>query len=229
MAFFKCFKPIYYNYLCYFCTKKKGCIFMAEYVITDGSRFIFRNHSGKYVPVQSEVMADIFNRKQAERIFNNRLPKALRTTFHVEKYDKPLENIKQVTDKELEKNTEKVIASENIQKWLDRISDLNGLIKEVKTRKEQLMNQLHRFEDELMDIEHYIEFSNLNAAQGYKASKEIKECRMKRRSVKNELFVLDIILEQRTNEMISEEIQKRVQGLDRRTYKPRVRKDLFDL
>lgn len=202
---------------------------MAEYVITDGSRFIFRNHSGKYVPVQSEVMADVFNRKQAERVLNNSLSKALRTTFHVEKYDKPLENVKQVTEKELERNTEKVIVSANIQKWLDRISDLNGLIKEVKTRKEQLMNQLHRFEDELMDIEHYIEFSNLNAAQGYKASKEIKECRMKRRSVKNELFVLDIILEQRTNKMISEEIQKGIQGLDRRTYKPRVRKDLFDL
>lgn len=202
---------------------------MAEYVITDGSRFIFRNHSGKYVPVQSEVMADVFNRKQAERVLNNSLSKALRTTFHVEKYDKPLENVKQVTKKELERNTEKVIVSANIQKWLDRISDLNGLIKEVKTRKEQLMNQLHRFEDELMDIEHYIEFSNLNAAQGYRASKEIKECRMKRRSVKNELFVLDIILEQRTNEIISEEIQKVIQGLDRRTYKPRVRKDLFDL
>lgn len=142
---------------------------MAEYVITDGSRFIFRNHSGKYVPVQSEVMADVFNRKQAERVLNNSLSKALRTTFHVEKYDKPLKNVKQVTEKELERNTEKVIVSANIQKWLDRISDLNGLIKEVKTRKEQLMNQLHRFEDELMDIEHYIEFSNLNAAQGYKA------------------------------------------------------------
>lgn len=174
-------------------------------------------------------MADVFNRKQAERVLNNSLSKALRTTFHVEKYDKPLENVKQVTKKELERNTEKVIVSANIQKWLDRISDLNGLIKEVKTRKEQLMNQLHRFEDELMDIEHYIEFSNLNAAQGYRASKEIKECRMKRRSVKNELFVLDIILEQRTNEIISEEIQKVIQGLDRRTYKPRVRKGLFDL
>lgn len=84
-------------------------------------------------------------------------------------------------------------------------------------------------EDELLDIEHYIEFSTLNAAQGYKASKELKVCRMKRRSVKNELLVLDIILEQRVDEMVSEEIHKRVQGMDRRTYKPRVRTDLFDL
>lgn len=97
---------------------------MAEYVITDGSRFIFRNHLGKYIPVQSEVMADVFNRKQAERVLNNSLSKALRTTFHVEKYDKPLENVKQVTKKELERNTEKVIVSANIQKWLDRMGRL---------------------------------------------------------------------------------------------------------
>lgn len=202
---------------------------MAEYIITDGSRFIFRNHSGKYVPVQSEAMADIFNKKQAERILSNSLPKALRTTFYVEKYDKPSESIKQVTKKELENNTEKVMISENIQKWLDRISDLNGLAKEAQSRKEELIKQLHKLEDELLDIEHYIEFSNLNAAQGYKASKDIKECRMKRRSVKNELLVLDIILEQRVDEMITEEIHKRIQALDRRTYKPRIRKDLFDL
>lgn len=202
---------------------------MAEYIITDGSRFIFRNHSGKYVPVQSEVMADIFNKKQAERILNNSLPKALRTTFYVEKYDKPSESIKQVTEKELENNTEKVMISENIQKWLDRISDLNGLAKEAQSRKEELIKQLHKIEDELLDIEHYIEFSNLNAAQGYKASKDIKECRMKRRSVKNELLVLDIILEQRVDAIVSEEIHKKIQALDRRTYKPRIRKDLFDL
>ena len=202
---------------------------MAEYIITDGSRFIFRNHSGKYVPVQSEAMADVFNKKQAERIFSNSLPKALRTTFYVEKYDKPSESIKQVTEKELENNTEKVMISESIQRWLDRVSDLNGLAKEAKSRKEELLKELHKLEDELLDVEHYIEFSNLNAAQGYKASKDIKECRMKRRSVKNELLVLDIILEQRVDEMVSEEIYKRIQALDRRTYKPRIRKDLFDL
>jgi len=52
---------------------------------------------------------------------------------------------------------------------------------------------------------------------------------MKRRSIKNELLVLEIILEQRVNEMIGEEIYRRVQGIDKRTYKPRIKKDLFDL
>lgn len=202
---------------------------MSQYIITDGSRFIYRNHAGKYVPTPSEAMADVFSRKQAEGVLNNSLPKALKSVFHVEKYDKPPDDVKQVTRSELNNNTEKVMVTENIQRWLDKVSDLNGLAKEARRRKEELIRQLHDLEGELLDIEHYIEFSNLNAAQGYKASKDIKECRVKRRSVKNELLVLDIILEQRVNEMVSEEIHKRVQGIDKRTYKPRVRMDLFDL
>ncbi len=202
---------------------------MAEYIITDGSRFIYRNYSGKYVPTSSEAMADIFSKRQANAIFSNSLPKALKLVFHVEKYDKPPEAVKQLTQSELDNNTEKVMVSENIQRWLDKVSDLNGLAKEAKRRKEELMKQLHDLEGELLDIEHYIEFSNLNAAQGYKASKDIKECRVKRRSVKNELLVLEIILEQRVNEMVDEEIHKRVQGMDKRTYKPRIRTDLFDM
>lgn len=202
---------------------------MSQYIITDGSRFIYRNHSGKFVPTPSESMADIFNRRQAEAIFKNSLPKALKSVFYVEKYDKPPNDVKQVTRSELNSNTEKVMVSENIQRWLDKVSDLNGLAKDAIQRKEELTKQLHNLEDELQDIQHYIEFSNLNAAQGYKASKDIKDCRVKRRSVKNELLVLDIILEQRVDEMVSEEIHKRVQGIDRRTYKPRVRTDLFDL
>lgn len=202
---------------------------MAEYIITDGSRFIYRNRSGKFVPAPSEAMADIFSKKQADAIFNNSLPKALKSVFHVVKYDKPPEDVKQLTQSELDNNTEKVMVSENIQRWLDKVSDLNGLAKEAKRRKEELIKQLHDLEGELLDIEHYIEFSNLNAAQGYKASKDIKECRVKRRSVKNELLVLDIILEQRVDEMISEEIYKKVQSIDKRTYSPRVRTDLFDL
>lgn len=202
---------------------------LSQYIITDGSRFIYRNHSGRYVPIQSEPMADVFSKRQAEGIYNNSLPKALKSVFHVEKYDKPPDDVKQVTRSELNNNTEKVMVSENIQRWLDKVSDLNGLVKDAQRKKEELTKQLHNLEDELLDIEHYIEFSNLNAAQGYKASKDIKDCRAKRRSVKNELLVLNIILEQQIDNRVSKEIYKRIQGIDRRTYKPRVRTDLFDL
>lgn len=150
--------------------------------------------------------------------------------FYVQKVDEPeKKQIKQVNENDLENNVEKVMLSENIQKWLDRLSNLNGLVKEASVRKEILTKQLKDLEDEKIDIEHYIEFSSLNAAQGYKASKELQQCRIKRRHVKNEIFVLEMILKHNMSDSVIDEIIEKVQSMDKRTYKPRVRTDLFDL
>lgn len=67
---------------------------MSQYIITDGERFIYCNHSGKFVPTSSEAMADIYTKKQAEGICRNSLPRALRSIFHIQKYDCPPENVK---------------------------------------------------------------------------------------------------------------------------------------
>lgn len=209
--------------------KKKGCGKVAQYIITDGSRFIYQNHYGKYVPTPSEAMADIYSKDLAEKICNNSLSKALRTVFYIEKYDNPPDDIKQVTKDDLENNTEKVMISENIQKWLDKVSELNGLCHEASKRKDELLKQLSSIDKELSDIEHYIEFCNLNAAQGYKAYKMIKERRIKRRSIKNELAVLNIILNKKIGDSIADEIIEAVAKLDKRTYEPKVLQELYDL
>ena len=116
---------------------------MSQYIITDGSRFIYQNYSGKFVPTSNEVMADIFTKKQAEGIYKGSLPKALRSVFYVKRYDQPPENVKQVGQCDLVKNTEKVMFADNIQEWLNKISNMNGLVEEAKIRKEILEKQLH--------------------------------------------------------------------------------------
>ena len=69
---------------------------------------------------------------------------------------------------------------------------------------------------------------NLNAAQGYKAYKMIKERRIKRRSIKNELEILSIILGKKISDSVTDEIQTAVSGMDGRRYEPRVMNELFD-
>ena len=201
---------------------------LAEYVITDGSRWIMRDRKGKYVPISNEALADKYSSKVANTVLNNQLSKALRNVFRVEKIDEPPENVKQATITEINSNTEKVLIAENIQRWLDKISDLNGLASDALHRKEELLNQLSLVDKELCDINHYIEFCNLNAAQGYKAYKMIKDRRIKRRSIKNELQVLEIILGKRISETATDEIQRAVEGMDKRKYEPRVLNELFD-
>ena len=201
---------------------------MSQYVITDGSRWITKNRNGKYVPTTCEALADTFGNKEANSVYNNNLSKALKSCFHVQKIDKPQELVKQITQEETQENTEKVSIAENIQYWVDKVKGLNGLASEAVHRKNELTDQLSTVDKETCDILHYIEFCNLNAAQGYKAYKMLKERRIRRRSIKNELQVLDIILGKKISETATDEIQKAVECMDKRKYEPRVMEELFD-
>lgn len=201
---------------------------MANYVITDGTRWIMKDRKGKYPPTSFVTLADLYTKKQADAICNNSLSKALRGIFHVEKVNDVIpKQIKPVTEKDIDE-TEKVMVSENIQHWLNKVSDLNGLANEALNRKDELVQSLSNIDKELCDVLHYIEFCNLNAAQGYKAYKMIKERRIIRRNIKNELNVLNIILSKKISETATDEINKCVAGMDKRTYEPRVLKELFD-
>jgi len=142
--------------------------------------------------------------------------------------DDPPDNVKQITTKELREKTEKVLAVGNIQKWLDKIADLNGLAADALHRKAELIEQLSKVDRELSDIAHYIEFNNLNAAQGYKAYKMEHERRIIRRSIKNEMQVLGIILGKKISETVTDEINNAVTGMDQRLYEPRELNELFD-
>ena len=201
---------------------------MSQYVITDGSRWITKNRNGKYVPTTCEALADTFGNKEANSVYNNNLSKALKSCFRVMKVDKPPELVKQITQEKVNENTETPSNSENIQYWIDKVSDLNGLASEALHRKDDLLSQLSKVDQELSDIDHYIEFVNLNAAQGYKAYKMIKDRRIIRRSIKNELDILNIILGKKISETAKDEIQKAVSGMDNRKYEPRVLNELFD-
>ena len=201
---------------------------MAQYVITNGTRWVMRDRNNKYVPTSNEALADVFGNKEANSVYQNNLSKTLKSVFHVEKIDKPPALIKQISHEEVKSNTETVSVAENIQYWVDKVSGLNGLAAEALHRKEELINQLSEVDKELCDINHYIEFCNLNAAQGYKAYKMIKDRRVKRRSIKNELDVLNMILGKKLSESVTNEITNAVSGMDKRIYEPRVLKELFD-
>lgn len=201
---------------------------MANYVITDGTRWIMKDRNGKYVPTSCESFADIFSKKQAENIHKSSLAKALRGIFYVKKMSEEIPaQVKPVTDKDIEE-TEKVMVSENIQYWMDKATDVSNIAKDAIDRKSELCQELSLVDKELCDIFHYIEFCNLNAAQGYKAYKMVKERRILRRKIKDEISILNCILDQKVSQTAKNTIQKTAENMDKRTYEPRALKELFD-
>ena len=79
----------------------------------------------------------------------------------------------------------------------------------------------------IIDIEHAAEFYNLNASQGYKIYKMLHEVRNKRRSYKDELQQIELILGTEISESNFDNLEKRINGMDYRRYVPRVNKELF--
>lgn len=201
---------------------------MAKYVITDGTKYIMKGKRGNFTPTNCAAWAETFSKEKATNVLNNQISKNLRKGYRIECLEPDSPGIKSVTQTDL-KQTEKVMESDVIQGWINRVQGLNGLIKDVKVRKEELLQQLSNIDKQLCDIYHYIEFSSLNACQGYKAAKMIKDKRIVRRRIKNELQVLSIILSSNISDEIEQEVVGRIKGMDNRVYDPRSLTELFEL
>lgn len=84
-------------------------------------------------------------------------------------------------------------------------------------------------EQEICDIDHYIEFFNLDAAKGYKAYKMLQNRRIERHKIKDEMFRVTVMLESDSNSFANNETVKKIGGLENRFYQPRVLKELFEV
>lgn len=89
--------------------------------------------------------------------------------------------------------------------------------------EKEISDSMSKIDLELSDVYHYIEFSTLNAADGYRAYKLLQEVLRRRRAIKNELALMQTL---KAAQKALNEVQK---GIERRkTYYPRVRYELFE-
>lgn len=106
------------------------------------------------------------------------------------------------------------------------LSNLEQSIVDVKTYKNQLINDLSRADQEVSDLLHYIEFNRLNACQGYKIAKMLQDCLLKRRDIKTTLEVLNRV-SALTIGAVCKGKMKNAEKVPIKKYKPRVLTDLF--
>lgn len=112
------------------------------------------------------------------------------------------------------------IVPKEVQRWLDRARECNGLAKDASDRKTDLVQKLSNVDKELSNCLHEIELSaNKNACNGYKEYRRLKMILERRRVVKDELSVLDSILTSNLQSMATDRIEKVVNGLGKRKFK----------
>lgn len=115
---------------------------------------------------------------------------------------------------------------EPIEKGLINIFDfLDGLEK----RKNEFVNQLSIVDMELNDVLHKIELTpKLNACEGYKLYKMIYDMRVRRRKIKDEITIIECIMDVDFKTSNIDKIKNQIEGLKNRKYMPRIHKELFE-
>ena len=118
----------------------------------------------------------------------------------------------------------------------DRIKEIEEMNKkllnmgnEMKTNKNRLVHELSITDKKILDIQHYIEIYNLNAAEGYKAYKLLKETLEERRKIKDELKESSSLSSSlcTSGNIINQSVTNAKQRLENRHYKVRIMKEIF--
>lgn len=203
-----------------------------DYLITNpsGKVFIRLGNNGKPETCGKE-MAQKFESSKAMNIVYN-LPKTLRR-FHFEVQAIP-EISSQVSKniiKEMEKNVIQgnvdYEVTENITQWLDKFGSCADVLEEAKERQKLLIQQLEGIDNKLLDILHRIELEPpKDLYNGWLLYKDIKTNRKSRRIIKDELIIIQDVLERVNLFWLSRErIQKAIDGLFKRKYRFRIIED----
>lgn len=109
------------------------------------------------------------------------------------------------------------------------ISVLSEAVAKLNVRHQELAEKQSKFDGQVTDIEHYIEFNTgkLNACDGYKAYKLLQETLIERRKIKDELQMIQVVRDRMNAEDIAN-VEQKISELESRVYKPRELTYLFE-
>lgn len=202
---------------------------MNGYVIADTQNTIFvcKDKSGAYSLTTDRAKAIVWdNKPSADAVFKSNLSKLIKSKGVL---------VKSVAmqmvcneQKEAQKPAVQDAPSEvGSSKYI--VSVLSDAVAKLNCRHLALSDELSKFDRQLTDVEHYIEFNagKLNACDGYKAYKLLQDVLVERRKVKDELQILQVVKDRMCLSDDIDSINERVKEMESRKYEPREFKYLF--
>lgn len=199
--------------------------------------YVIKNHKNVFIrldkngtPVAcTEHDKTLFEFSKANNILKS-LPKILkRQNFKVE----PMPEILPNENKEVIETIKQTVIengdhelSESVSRWIDRFGECFDVFDNAKQILKSLKSGLENKDKELLDILHSIELEPpKDLYNGWKLYKRIKENRKSRRIIKDEIYIIEKVLEKINPSYLClqrEQIQKAVDGLFTRKYRFRI-------
>lgn len=201
------------------------------YYIADtfGSYYGF-NQSNKLVPVNEKEQATRLTFLKANNVLQNMIKPANRYQYILIEAGEEEEN-KNVVSSIEKKEWRDTKFDELNTNWDEYLEEMLDFISQLQQYKCNLNYMYTQVEKEICDIMHYIEFNNLDAANGYKIYKMLRECRLKRRQIKDEDVRVTATIQALGNNELQEKLKEsiiKIKALDNRNYRPRVLSELFE-
>lgn len=159
-----------------------------DYVIKNRKNIYIRlNKNGKPVTC-GDGSKGLFEHSKAKNILKS-LPKTLRRlNFRVE-------CIPDIPPKIIQTKNYKI--SDDLKKWVDKFGICEDVLNEATDRMKFLLEEQRKIDNELIDILHIIEIENSKDLYGgWLEYKHIRENREKRRQIKDEILIIENVLEE---------------------------------
>lgn len=188
-----------------------------KFIITNGKTGV-KKTANNYVTCPVTQATPLYYKKACNVLRS--LPKTLKQfDYKVEPIHIPVESLKPSSD------IKTVIESKGLQicteakTWLDRIVSLSNLAKDARARQIELCIAQSELDKRKVNLEHDIELTEkVNACDGYKKYKELKNLLEERRKVKDELFVVGTILGSKLDSIADESVEKSTEKFTNRKF-----------
>lgn len=194
---------------------------MTKYIIANKSRTVWVcRDKTSYTLTTDKARALTFESEQnANMVFKSNLSKLIKSKGVVV----------QMLEEEASKPNEQPNITPDIGSSKFIISVLSEAVAKLNCRHQELAEEQSKFDGQVTDIEHYIEFNagKLNACSGYKAYKLLQDVLVQRRKVKDELQIIQVVRDRMNVEDIAN-VEQKIKELEARVYKPRELTYLFE-
>lgn len=114
--------------------------------------------------------------------------------------------------------------SKAVSRWIDRFGSCYDVLQDAKNTSKELLKELEKIDKEILDVLHSIELEPpKDLYNGWLIYKTIRENRKRRRIIKDEMLIINNVLEEINPSCLNRErIKKAIDGLFGRKYKFRI-------
>lgn len=188
------------------------------YIITNGRNYLSIDSNQQITTVAKRDKAKRFTYDKAKNVLANLNRRLKNLGYYMELDEEANQFIEQASNG----------ANQEINAILSQVQEFESYIQDIGKKRDALSYELSRVDAEIEDILHAAEFYSLNACEGYKLYKMLRDSRIRRRKLKDYIEVVGYIEGATGKELAEGKGSKSILGKMSREYKPRVLNELFN-